>query len=131
MLQILPDPPCDHCQAYCCKQSQPDINYPAYAVDIMPEEEHLFPEAIKTVCSLSGSSKSLPYIDGKCIHLGPDDRCSIYDRRPQLCRAFNCLAAYKAKGDGKGGMIHAHFLEDNDALVSLIETHRPEFCEER
>lgn len=28
--------------------------------------------------------------DGSCVYLGDDNRCSIYDRRPQVCRNFNC-----------------------------------------
>jgi hypothetical protein len=28
--------------------------------------------------------------DGACVHLGDDLRCTIHDRRPAICRAFDC-----------------------------------------
>lgn len=28
--------------------------------------------------------------DGACVHLGDDLRCMIHDRRPAVCRAFDC-----------------------------------------
>jgi Fe-S-cluster containining protein len=28
--------------------------------------------------------------DGACVHLGDDMRCTIHDRRPAVCRAFDC-----------------------------------------
>ena len=31
----------------------------------------------------------LPVVDGRCAYL-IDGRCSIYDKRPKVCRAFDC-----------------------------------------
>lgn len=32
--------------------------------------------------------------DGSCIYLG-ETGCTIYDKRPQICRAFDCGAFYR------------------------------------
>jgi Fe-S-cluster containining protein len=33
--------------------------------------------------------------DGSCAHLGPSG-CEIYDRRPYVCRQFDCRMAFKS-----------------------------------
>ena len=35
----------------------------------------------------------LTIADGSCVHLGPDG-CTVYDRRPRICRAFDCREHY-------------------------------------
>lgn len=60
----------------------------------------------------------LPYKDGKCVYLGEDDRCTIYESRPERCREFNCVNGYKCKGEH-----HSFFLEDHPEVVNLIELH--------
>lgn len=32
----------------------------------------------------------LPFVNDQCPHLGEDDRCMIYERRPRGCREFDC-----------------------------------------
>ncbi len=32
----------------------------------------------------------LPFVNGRCPHLGDDHRCRIYATRPKGCRAFDC-----------------------------------------
>jgi len=102
-------PPCEKCQAYCCKQRGHDFAV-LLADDEVEQYEHAGLNKDQEWC--------LPYVDGKCVYLGDDDRCSIYDRRPQLCRDFNCVLGYKLKGD-----CHSYFLEDHPEVVSLIELH--------
>lgn len=33
---------------------------------------------------------TLPFINGRCPHLSDAGLCTIYDTRPQGCRAFDC-----------------------------------------
>jgi Fe-S-cluster containining protein len=43
--------------------------------------------------------KSKP--DGSCVYLG-DQGCSIYERRPQMCRAFDCRLMVKGMLESGG-----------------------------
>jgi Fe-S-cluster containining protein len=121
---ITPDPPCNQCQAACCHQS---FDHP-FAVLLREDEHDQFPEAVITDLG-EGSGpvwRALPYVDGKCIHLGGDNRCQIYDRRPQGCRDFNCLFSYRLRQK-----YHGFFLEDRPELVAVIEATYPQWTEAR
>lgn len=114
----LPNPPCEQCTAVCCKQKYlTGLNYGLheFAVEILVEEEHLFPEAVSHPEPYDQSRKVLPYIAGKCMFL-QDDRCSIYDRRPKCCQTFNCLSFWKSRPSGD----HGSFLDDHPEVVDLI-----------
>ena len=114
-------PPCEQCQAYCCKQRGHD-----FAVLLDEHEVERFDQAclVKDVIPNLGFRDEdepawcLPYKDGKCVYLGEDDRCTIYERRPERCREFNCVNGYKCKGE-----YHSYFLEDHPEVVTLIELH--------
>jgi Fe-S-cluster containining protein len=58
----------------------------------------------------------LPYREGRCQFLGDDDRCTIYEDRPQSCREFECAPFYNARGIGR----HARFLELNPRVERLL-----------
>ena len=60
--------------------------------------------------------------DGRCIHLGDDNQCQIYERRPRVCQQFNCLYGYCL-----GRTRHGFFLQDNPDVVTLLETTYPEY----
>lgn len=105
------NPPCSYCNAACCKQ----FGNHEYAVALFPDE-HYLGEIEISQDALGG--KALPYVNGKCIYLDNNDKCTIYLNRPQLCRNFNCCDGYKAKGE-----FHSYFLEDNHHVVELIEKH--------
>lgn len=110
-------PPCHECKAACCRNVNGSHKF---AVLICEDESHLFPEAKWFDAGWGDGSKALalPYVRNKCIHLGKDNKCKIYDRRPQLCREFTCLSGYGVK---KGH--HSFFLEDHPEVVELIELH--------
>ena len=117
---MTPAPPCEQCRGLCCTglTTQRSI-----AVELSPEEAAQFPEAI-TVLDRLGPILGLPLnAAGRCIHLTEQNRCSIYDRRPKLCRTFNCLYGYRV-----GKNRHSFFLEDHPELVTLIETMQPEYA---
>ena len=60
----------------------------------------------------------LPYVNGRCQFLGEDDRCLIYEDRPQSCRAFQCVTSYNQDGVGNHGV----FLERNPQVRELIDS---------
>lgn len=33
--------------------------------------------------------------DGVCVHLGEDDRCTVYEARPRICRDFTCQGGWR------------------------------------
>src|SRR4051794_21923781 len=88
-LAILGDSPCDLCTAACCRQ-----NGHAYAVLLEGEERRKFAPWSADVPIGNGGQTAfervLPYVDGHCPFLGPDDRCTIYEDRPANCRRFQC-----------------------------------------
>jgi Fe-S-cluster containining protein len=60
----------------------------------------------------------LPYgVDGRCRFLGEDDRCLIYDDRPDACRAFQCVESFNAAGVGA----HGSFLQRNPRVQTMLE----------
>lgn len=40
----------------------------------------------------------------RCQHLQDDGRCAIYDRRPTICRQFDCRLRQDCACEGKGVM---------------------------
>lgn len=118
-LKAMTDPPCDGCTGVCCKSP-----VHKFAVILQPEEqdnyEHVWLDEDGNSIKAGGTAPFnpvIPYKDGKCIYLGSDNRCTIYERRPTLCREFSCLSGYRKHGD-KG---HGFFLEDHPEVVELIE----------
>ena len=84
---------------------------------LVPEDDAASYETT-TINDTLGSFMAIPYKDGTCIYLdGDSNMCRIYDRRPNLCREFNCLDGYKCRADGG----HSFFLNDNEKVVRLIE----------
>lgn len=120
----LTPPPCSQCTAACCRQDA--FSHRKVSVILNQDEYAQFPEAIP--CGYASSRTQpdelgLPYVDGKCIHLGDDNRCKIYDRRPDGCVDFSCVDGYCSRPRGE----HSWFLADRPALVQLIETAYPEW----
>jgi Fe-S-cluster containining protein len=63
------------------------------------------------------SERVIAYVGGRCPFLGEDDRCRIYDDRPQACRTFQCVADYASEGVGR----HGRFLRLNPHVLSMLE----------
>lgn len=113
-LNIIPDPPCDGCYGACCTTTQDAV------VELDDDEAEqlgfvlveMFPNEFV---------KALPITeDGKCVHL-KDGRCGIYEKRPKLCREYNCLRGYSLAGR------LSFLLEDHPQVVQLIRTRYPDF----
>lgn len=74
------DVPCGSCNLCCTR--------PHLHADLLPSELPAFPEAVSD--EVMGGSWRLPKKDnGECVHL-LNGQCSIYDRRPQSCRTYDC-----------------------------------------
>jgi len=119
-----PDPPCHACVGECCKQQWTGHRWP-FAVEIQEDERALFPEAY-LIFHQGEDYLALPYVAGKCIHLSDENRCKIYDKRPRLCREFNCVEGYRLPP-----RVHSGFVEDHPKIQELIQLHCPEYVRER
>lgn len=122
ILNNLPDPPCDQCDGACCKRG--DTGH-EYAVLLEPGEQTKFTLAVqKPERNFMGDKTKMwviPYRKGVCVYLGSDNRCTVHDDKPALCKAFNCLASWKA-WEGKR---HGYFLDDNPKVVALLHSVIP------
>jgi len=110
-------PHCQHCHGSCCKQGTTGATF---AVELTEDDL-----AVSTVHAAAmrhpggGGGMVLPYIRGRCVFLGEDNRCRIYAQRPGFCRSFDCRDGY---GANKGS--HSEFLACNPPVVSMLERHR-------
>jgi Fe-S-cluster containining protein len=52
-----------------------------------------------------------------CPFLGRDDRCTIYEDRPQACRRFECTRHFNQAGVGRHGL----FLRGNARVIQLLQ----------
>lgn len=117
-LAILGNSPCNLCAAYCCKENGHD-----YAVLLEGDERRKFAafaiDALIVGDACSVVEKVLPYREGRCVFLGEDDRCTIYEDRPVNCRRFECVRGYHDGGSSLAA--HSRFLNLNPAVVKMLE----------
>ncbi len=79
------DPPCDRCEARCCRYFALEIDRPA------TPEDH---ETIRWYLVHEGTSvwvdegRWFLEVRNECRHLGADFTCRIYDARPRICREY-------------------------------------------
>jgi len=115
-LAILGESPCGECFAACCKQNGHD-----FAVLLQGDEVRKFAHFAINVHIQRGDQlipeRVLPYRDHRCQFLGGDDRCTIYDDRPQACRAFQCIHDFNREGIGS----HGRFLQLNSRVREMLE----------
>lgn len=117
-IAIIGASPCGQCVAACCKQNGHD-----YAAILAQDEIARFRAFAQSVAlrgsdGLLASEFVLPYRDGRCQFLGEDDRCTIYEDRPQACRAFECAPRFNAHGVDR----HDLFLEGNPRVLELLKS---------
>ncbi len=77
---------CDHCPAKCCKYLAAPIDTPETQQDFDYIRWYLLHNDA-TVFVEDGSWYLLIY--AQCRHLRPDNRCGIYETRPQICRDYS------------------------------------------
>jgi hypothetical protein len=106
--------PCGGC-TQCCRSSQGLLLHPEQGDDV---------ESYKVQVRGDADEGTFVYLletneKGECVYLGPSG-CAIYDRRPLLCRAFDCRKHYLVLPR-----------QDRDNLVRLGLSSRAVFNEGR
>ena len=118
-LAILGSSPCHLCIAACCKQ-----NGHEYSVLLEPTEYGRFgPFAVEFVVqkgNVRAVERVLPYRHGRCVFLGHDDRCTVYENRPTSCRRFECITGFHHGGGDCSS--HSRFLKRNPNVLALLES---------
>lgn len=76
---------CDHCTAKCCKYFALPIDKPTDRKDFDYIRWFLLHERA-AVFTEDGTWYLLVYT--QCRHLQPDNRCGIYETRPEICREY-------------------------------------------
>ena len=117
---VLGASPCERCVAACCKQ-----NGHEFAALLQGDDEVRRFGAFSTEATFRDAAEGhprvervLPYVDGRCRFLGPDDRCTIYEDRPRACRRFECAPHFAENGPGNHGV----FLQRNPYVRELLES---------
>ncbi len=104
--------PCDTC-TLCCRSNQGLFLHPEQGDDVNSYQHQTGTDSDGNPIYLLATT------NGACVYLGPSG-CTIYDRRPLLCRSFDC---------------RKHYLilprQDRDNLVRLGLSSRPVFNEGR
>jgi Fe-S-cluster containining protein len=70
--------PCDGCGARCCRANR---------IELLPGLDD--PAQYRTTES-RGALVLARRVDGACCYLSEDDRCTIHDRAPMMCRTYDC-----------------------------------------
>ena len=77
---------CDYCVGKCCRYFALPFDAPTTHADFEYIRWYLLHE-LATVFTEDGQWYLL--VHTKCKHLLDDNRCGIYDRRPQICREYS------------------------------------------
>ena len=121
-IAILGSSPCHACVAACCRQ-----NGHSYSVLLQGDAERrrFAPWAtdipIRTADGNSVLERVLPYRNGRCVFLGDDNLCTIYDDRPLSCRQFECVTGFGVPAGGNA-LSHSVFLQKNPTVLRLLES---------
>jgi Fe-S-cluster containining protein len=116
-IAVVGSSPCHACTALCCKQ-----NGHAFAVLLVGDHERRRFAAFSHDVLIEAHAapvveRVIPYVDGRCRFLGDDDRCTIYNDRPQNCRRFECVRFYRSEPDRS----HGRFLRRNPVALRAID----------
>lgn len=79
---------CDHCTAKCCRYFALPIETPTELRDFEYIRWYLLHDRA-TVFTEDGDWYLL--VHTVCKHLGEDNRCGIYETRPQICREYSTV----------------------------------------
>ena len=77
---------CLKCSAPCCRDLVMVITKPKSKSDMKTLEWYLHYD---TAAIFIRNHRWYLQVQGKCIYLGPDNLCAIYERRPAICRRHN------------------------------------------
>ena len=80
------DVPCGDC-IECCRSNQGLFLHPDHGDDVASYQHQVLTDREGKPVYLLATS------NGACVYLGPSG-CTIYERRPLLCRSFDCRKHY-------------------------------------
>ena len=89
--------PCKICNAECCRYVTVSIDTPKNHEDWDEIRWELMHDHIMVYENLEGEW-NVEFLT-KCKHLGNDNKCKIYDKRPQVCRDHGTHECEKNQGD--------------------------------
>lgn len=86
---------CDSCKACCCRFIDLPINILGMTNDL-----RTWLNIHQNIEVITDTNKHILRIYSKCVHLTENNRCSIYNNRPTICKNFKvdgdlCLIAKK------------------------------------
>ena len=99
---------CSECPARCCRTAGPGFRW----LYLNGEERHqeLFAQHSEHVTG------RLEFTKGRCPFLGSDHRCTIYERRPEACRLFECWNVKEFPTGWKDKPHHRRLLKTHEKL---------------
>jgi uncharacterized protein len=104
---------CDHCTAKCCKYFAMPMDRPANRKDydfirwfLLHEQASAFVE--------DGTWYLL--VHTQCKHLLPDNRCGIYQTRPQICREYTTEGC-----EFDEGWVYEQYFETAEQVAEYME----------
>jgi len=108
---------CDHCSAKCCKYFAVQIDTPTTRQDFDYIRWYLL-HAAAAVFVEEGAWYLL--VHTTCKHLQSDNRCGIYDTRPQVCREYsteNC--------EYEDDWVYERYFETSEQVEEYVEAVLP------
>ena len=103
---------CSVCKEHCCGGS------PVLAPILFPDEENKFTEEEKEMLPGEKVWRIKRNKEGLCIFLNENKRCTIYDRRPEECRAYPWL--YKFHSDGTVSLLLSKMCPQRDKVFPRV-----------
>jgi Fe-S-cluster containining protein len=106
-LALIPKPPpegvdvhpnCARCMAVCCHYVSQEIDAPTTAKDFDVFRWYLMHPGVRLY--VDGNSDWFLQFESRCRFLGDDNLCTIYDKRPQICRDLSPEKCEFALGPG-------------------------------
>ena len=108
---------CDHCAGTCCRYFALAIDTP----DTRREFDYLRWYLLHGKCSVFVSDGTwFLMVHADCNHLQSDNRCGIYDTRPDICREYSTDAC-EYDGDGR----YERLFEHPDQIAEYAEAVLP------
>ncbi len=77
---------CEHCAAACCRYLALPLDKPTNRRDYDDIRWYLLHENISVFVEDGDWFVQFPT---RCKHIGPDNRCTLYETRPEICREYD------------------------------------------
>lgn len=108
---------CEFCTAKCCKYFALPIDAPASRKEFDYVRWYLLHEAATVFVE---DETWYLLVHTQCKHLQPDNRCGIYETRPQICRDYktdNC--------EYDDSWVYDHYFETAEQVDEFVEVAHP------